>query len=41
MEGENEDHRIRQRSTTSDPLFTSHADVDEGPENQARSEFIE
>ena len=41
MEHKDEDHRIRQRATTSDVLLASHTDVDEGPKDQARSEFIE
>lgn len=40
MEPKDEDHRIRQRATTSDVLLTSHTDIDEGPEDQAWSEFV-
>ena len=40
MEEKDEDHRIRQRSATSNVLLASHTDVDEGPQDQAWSEFI-
>ena len=41
VEEKDEHHRIRQLSSASNVLFASHTDVDEGPEYQARSEFIE
>lgn len=40
MEGEDEDHRIRQCSATSNVLLASHTDVEEGPKDQTRPEFI-
>ena len=41
VEEKDEHHRIRQLATPSNVLFASHTDVDEGPEDQARSKFIE
>ena len=41
VEHKDKDHRICQCAPTSNILLASHTDIDEGPEDQARSEFIE
>jgi hypothetical protein len=40
MEGQNEVHRIC-KTTSTDVLLASHADVDQDPKDQTRPEFIE
>lgn len=41
LEPQDENHRVRYCSSTSNVLLASHTDVDECPKDQTRSEFIE